>query len=70
VEEQNERAAKPVVLCVLVKELCSMGDCRANLCALPRGWPYVDVYSSSEMKQLKDAAIVVAVPYDRLACMS
>jgi hypothetical protein len=53
-----------------VKELCSMGDCRANLCALPRGWPYVDVYSSSEMKQLKDAAIVVVVPYDRFACMS
>ena len=43
-----------------------MGDCRANLCALPSSWPY----SSSVMKQLKDAAVVVAVPYDRLACMS
>jgi hypothetical protein len=43
-----------------------MGDCRVNLCALPSPWPY----SSSVMKQLKDAAVVVAVPYDRLACMS
>jgi hypothetical protein len=43
-----------------------MGDCRANLYALPSSWPY----NSFVMKQLKDAAVVVAVPYDRLACMS
>jgi hypothetical protein len=56
VAAKHEKAAKSVVPWVTVKGLCAMGNRNDTL--------------NNIKKQLKDAAGVIAVPYDRLKVLS